>query len=249
MENDHLVATTEESDAVQEAVREVNSLRPYLRDGILGMNDGLVSIMLMFITIVISDAELSSVNILVAGIACALAGSMSMALGEYLATKSQNQIYEAQDATMHARLIADPTWYRIRVRQQLATYGLDGALCTAVAEAMETKGIAYTAHFLKCGMVDEDRRHPVLAGMVSCVAFLLGTLPGVLPFSLSLKTDRALLASSVLCGFTLFWTGACKSVVIGAPTSLWKSAFENLVLSAIGAGLSYLVGLGLSMIG
>jgi len=65
--------------------------------------------------------------------------------------------------------------------------------------------------------VDDERRVPVIAGFMSCAAFLLGSLPGILPFALIDDTNRALLAASCVCGFTLFWTGACKSVIVGIP--------------------------------
>ncbi len=62
----------------------------YLRDIILGVNDGLVSMFLLVFGMFGGGALARS--ILLAGITGAIAGAISMGLGEYIATKSQLEI-------------------------------------------------------------------------------------------------------------------------------------------------------------
>lgn len=68
----------------------------YRRDIILGFNDGLISMFLLVFGL--SGGGATTHSILLAGITGALAGAISMGLGEYLATKSQLQVQQADIA-------------------------------------------------------------------------------------------------------------------------------------------------------
>ena len=68
--------------------------RAYMRDIILGINDGLISTFLLTIGVYASGLSWSSILLTI--ISCAMSGSISMALGEYLATKSQIEVTEAE---------------------------------------------------------------------------------------------------------------------------------------------------------
>ena len=72
----------------------VGPTRQYLRDIILGVNDGLVSILLLVVGVV--GGGLTSGQVLLAGVAAAIAGAVSMAAGEYIATKSQEQVFDRE---------------------------------------------------------------------------------------------------------------------------------------------------------
>ncbi len=68
--------------------------RQYVRDIILGVNDGLVSTFLLVVAVV--GGGLSTDGVLLAGVAAAIAGAISMAAGEYIATKSQEEVFEGE---------------------------------------------------------------------------------------------------------------------------------------------------------
>ena len=68
--------------------------RQYWRDIILGINDGLVSTFLLVLGV--SGGGLNSKDILITAIAGSLAGSISMFAGEYMATKSQDEVLEGE---------------------------------------------------------------------------------------------------------------------------------------------------------
>ena len=72
----------------------VGPTRQYMRDIILGVNDGLVSIFLLVVGVV--GGGLTSQQILLAGVAASIAGAVSMASGEYIATKSQEQVFDRE---------------------------------------------------------------------------------------------------------------------------------------------------------
>ena len=68
----------------------------YLRDFILGVNDGIISTFLVVVGVVAGGG--SARTALLSGISSAVAGAISMGLGEYIATKSQSQ------HTQHTRM-------------------------------------------------------------------------------------------------------------------------------------------------
>jgi VIT1/CCC1 family predicted Fe2+/Mn2+ transporter len=72
----------------------IGESRQYWRDIILGVNDGLVSMFLLVAGVV--GGGLNAAQILLKAIAGAVAGAISMAAGEYLATKSQDEVLEAE---------------------------------------------------------------------------------------------------------------------------------------------------------
>ena len=72
----------------------IGETRQYWRDIILGVNDGLVSIFLLVVAVV--SGGLGQEQVLLTAIAGAIAGAVSMAAGEYLATKSQEEVLHAE---------------------------------------------------------------------------------------------------------------------------------------------------------
>lgn len=70
--------------------------RAYIRDFILGINDGLISTFLLTIGVYTSGRTLKSILLTI--ISCALSGMISMGLGEYFSTKSQKEMSELADA-------------------------------------------------------------------------------------------------------------------------------------------------------
>ena len=77
-------------NSVQQQQKHLGPSRQYWRDIILGVNDGLVSTFLLVTGV--AGGGMRSRDILLTAIAGALAGAVSMAAGEYIATKSQNEV-------------------------------------------------------------------------------------------------------------------------------------------------------------
>jgi hypothetical protein len=72
----------------------IGESRQYWRDIILGVNDGLVSMFLLVVGVV--SGGLDREQVLLTAIAGSIAGAISMAFGEYLATKSQDEVLSAE---------------------------------------------------------------------------------------------------------------------------------------------------------
>lgn len=80
----------------QKAIRieHLSKHRQYWRDIILGVNDGLVSTFLLVAGV--AGSGLTSTDILLTAIASSLAGAVSMAAGEFTATRSQNEVLQGK---------------------------------------------------------------------------------------------------------------------------------------------------------
>src|SRR5688572_8942872 len=76
----------------------------WLRAAVLGANDGIVSTASLIVGVAAADAVRAS--ILLAGVAGLVAGAMSMAAGEYVSVKSQ-QDTERADLTMESKALED----------------------------------------------------------------------------------------------------------------------------------------------
>ena len=84
------------ADTPPEYQSHIGDSRQYMRDVILGVNDGLVSTFLLVSAVV--GGGLDANQVLLTAVAGALAGMISMSIGEYLATKSQDEVFDAEIA-------------------------------------------------------------------------------------------------------------------------------------------------------
>ena len=214
--------------------------RPYLRDAILGANDGLVSMLLLIAGVV--GGGLSTRNVLLTGIAGAVAGAISMAAGEYLATKSQDELFEGEIA-MERRHIREHRAAELHeLADRLAVIGLEGELQDRVVEhfGRDDQSLLRVMTALEFGVVETERRKPYMAMYLSGLLFTVGSLPPVLPFVFvgSARFGLVLAAAGTVLG--LLAVGAVKTwATRGKPV---RSALENLAVATLGGGLAYGVG-------
>ena len=218
----------------------IGESRQYWRDIILGVNDGLVSIFLLVVGVV--SGGLDSQQVLLTALAGAIAGSVSMAAGEYLATKSQDEVFDAELALerTHIRDFRDMEMDQLRgffTEMGVKEEDLDAVLSgfeendTALLNAMAA---------LEFGVVDSERRSPFTAMFASGALFLAGSLPSVLPFVITDDVTTALIWATVLSLTGLFAVGVVKAYV--AKTSWIKSGLENLVVAGVGGAMAWGIG-------
>lgn len=218
----------------------VGVTRQYWRDIILGVNDGLVSVFLLVAGVV--GGGLSSSQVLLTALAGAIAGAISMAAGEYLATQSQEEVFDREIALERTHI----EHFRDEEVKQLYGFFRDMGvreeeLPTVVASfTHDDETLLNAMKALEFGIVDSERRSPYTAMGVSGGLFLLGSLPSVLPFIFVSTTGPGLLVASVLTAIGLFAVGVAKTKV--TDTNPIRAGFENLVIAGIGGVIAYFVG-------
>src|SRR5436305_3417871 len=144
----------------------------WLRAAVLGANDGIVSTGSLIVGVAAAHATRGS--IILAGTAGLVAGAMSMAAGEYVSVKSQ-QDTEHADLQMEREALASN---RDEEEQELAAIyrqrGLDQELAAQVAHQL-MKHDALAAHARdEIGITEELSARPIQAAFYSAAAFSLG---------------------------------------------------------------------------
>lgn len=218
----------------------VGQSRQYWRDIILGINDGLVSTVLLVAVVV--GGGLTTSQVLLTAIGGAIAGAISMGAGEYLATKSQAEVLE-REIKLERDHIRDHREMEVnQLRDMLADLEIAGPdLDEAVAIfARDDERLLNSMKVMEFGMVDTEERSPAAAMVASALFFTAGALPSVVPFAFVDSPDTGLAIAGVLTAVGLFAVGAIKSVV--TKTNPVAAGLENLTIAGIGGVLAYFVG-------
>ncbi|HEU4318690.1 MAG TPA: VIT1/CCC1 transporter family protein [Acidimicrobiia bacterium] len=221
-------------------VPHIGQSRQYWRDIILGVNDGLVSIFLLVVGVV--SGGLSQQQVLLTATAGAIAGAVSMAAGEYLATKSQDEVLDAElelEQT-HIRKFREMELGQLRgffTEMGVEDDHLDGVMAGFVDN---DEALLNAMGALEFGIVDSERRSPYRAMAVSGGLFVLGSLPSVLPFAIAGNVTTAMVWATLLSLIALFAVGVVKAYV--ARTSWIRSGFENLIVAGVGGAIAWAIG-------
>lgn len=218
----------------------IGDSRQYMRDVILGVNDGLVSTFLLVSAVV--GGGLDATQVLLTAVAGALAGMISMSIGEYLATKSQDEVFDAEIALEKIHLRDHRQHEKDQLSDMLSDMGLVGDDLDTVVEIIDASDEAMlNMHAaLEFGVVDTERRNPYAAAVASGILFLIGALPSVIPFAIWDNTTTAILMAAVFSGIGLFLVGAIKT--LHTKKNWLLSGTENLILGLAAGILSFYVG-------
>ena len=216
--------------------------RQYWRDIILGVNDGLVSMFLLVAGVV--GGGMATRNILLTGVAGAIAGAVSMAAGEYMATKSQDEVFQGE-IDLEREHIRDHREDELHeLRDLLEGIGLNGDLREEVVQHFnqDDESILKVMTALEFGVIEEERRSAYAAAGMSGGLFLLGAAPSVIPFAIVTTPGPGLLAAGIGSVIGLLIVGAIKTwATRGKPL---RAAVENLLIAGAGGALAYWVGVG-----
>ncbi|MGH8871934.1 MAG: VIT1/CCC1 transporter family protein [Acidimicrobiia bacterium] len=218
----------------------IGETRQYWRDIILGVNDGLVSMFLLVVGVV--GGGLDTGQVLLTALAGSLAGAISMAAGEYLATKSQDQVLEAELKLERVHIRDHRQQELDQLREMFGDMGLREQDVEMVVAAFDRSddAILNAMKALEFGFVDSERRSPYRAMIASGVLFLLGSLPSIVPFVVFDRVSVALAWATVLALGGLFVVGVVKAKV--ARHSWLTSGLENMVIAGVGGVIAFLIG-------
>jgi vacuolar iron transporter family protein len=211
-----------------------------IREAIFGAQDGLVSTLAVVSTVAGATSE--RYPVLVAGIASGLAGIFSMAAGEYIGSKSQREIFDAQIVDERQEVHERPGEAEAEVAFMFEEDGLphDQALKMARIMAEHPDVLLKTMVEKELGLtVEEGGGSPLQGALVMGAAFGLGTIPPILPH-VFLADEVAVMASVLATLAVLFGIGVIKSRWTHRPW--WSSGFEILLLGAVAGIAGYFFG-------
>jgi VIT1/CCC1 family predicted Fe2+/Mn2+ transporter len=209
----------------------------WLRAAVLGSDDAIVSTASLMIGVAASEASRGS--ILTAGVAGLVAGSMSMAVGEYVSVSSQRDAERADIAREKNELAGDP---KGELRELAAIYvkrGLDEELAMKVAEQLSARD-RLGAHMQdELGIDKAELSRPLQAAWISAVSFALFALVPILallvaPVALRMPMIAALSLAS------LAFLGGFGGHLGGAP--IGRAALRVTIGGGLAMGVTALIG-------
>jgi VIT1/CCC1 family predicted Fe2+/Mn2+ transporter len=220
--------------------RRSSSLLGEIREIVFGAQDGLVSTVAVVATVAGATGE--QFSIVVAGVATALAGVFSMAAGEYIGSKSQREIFDAQVEGERTEVEERSGEAEAEVAFMLAEEGLGDEDAARVASIMARHPdvLLRTMVSRELGIqVDDGHGSPLQGAVFMGGAFGLGAAVPILPF-LVLPVGPAMIAAIVLAGAVLFGIGVVKSR--WTRRSAITSGAEVLALAAIAGIIGFAFG-------
>jgi vacuolar iron transporter family protein len=181
-----------------------NNRLNWLRAGVLGANDGIVST--AGLVMGVAGATSDRTTILIAGIAGLAAGALSMGAGEYVSVSTQRDAEDALLAKERAELHEEPEEELAELAGLYVDKGLSEELALQVAEEL-TAHDALAAHAeTELGIDPDDLTNPWHAAWASMLAFTLGALLPLLTITLTPASIR-IWATVVAVGAALALTG------------------------------------------
>lgn len=211
-----------------------------IREAIFGAQDGLVSTVAVASTV--AGATGDRLAILIAGIASGLAGVFSMAAGEYLSSKSQREVYEAQIAGERDEVRTRPGEAQAEVAYMFEEDGLPNEEAAEVARIVSRHPDVLLRTMVEKELalhVDEHGGSPLQGAIVMGGAFGLGAVVPIIPYLL-IPIQAATWASIVATGGVLFGIGVVKSR--WTRHRALSSGLEILVVGALAGVIGYFFG-------
>ncbi|MFF4954561.1 VIT1/CCC1 transporter family protein [Streptomyces chattanoogensis] len=209
----------------------------WLRAAVLGANDGIVSTAGLVVGVAGATDERSA--LLTAGLAGLLAGSMSMAAGEYVSVSTQRDSEKAALALEKRELATEPQAELVELTELLEGKGISRDLAREVAEQL-TAHDALRAHAeVELGIDPDELTNPWHAAGASFLAFTAGALLPLLAIVLPPAAHRlwitvaAVLTALALCGWSSARMGA-------APAG--RAVLRNAGGGALAMGVTYAAG-------
>jgi VIT1/CCC1 family predicted Fe2+/Mn2+ transporter len=213
----------------------------WLRAGVLGANDGIVSTASLVVGVAAANA--SRGDIMVAGVAGLVAGALSMAAGEYVSVSSQADTEQADLALERKELATDRPFEETELAQIYEKRGLDPALARTVALKLMAHD-ALGAHARdELGLSEVTAARPLQAAVASAATFAVGAALPILVVVTAPPSSLVMLvaAASLVCLAAL---GALAARAGGASalTGATRVAFWGALAMAVTAGVGKLFG-------
>jgi len=210
----------------------------WLRAGVLGANDGIMSTSGLVLGVAASPGVTSG-TILVAGVAAVVAGSISMAGGEYTSVSAQKDSEKAALQVERDELRTNPEGELRELAWFYEQKGMSPKLAIQVAEELTSKNALKAHAEAELGIDSDHHVSPMQAALSSFVAFAVG---GMLPLLAVAGpwTEFRIQATVGSVVVALILTGFVGAKIGGAKSG--RGILRNLIVSSMTMGITYLIG-------
>ncbi|HWE64324.1 MAG TPA: VIT1/CCC1 transporter family protein [Chloroflexota bacterium] len=183
----------------------------WLRAIVFGLNDGLVTT-LVFIMAASEVAQTHAALLLVA-LSEVTAGCVSMALGGFLAARTERDVLEYRIATERHEIATEPEEERAELRSIYRRKGMTGRLLEGVVAHQTENSDRWLQALVhdELGVVEDEPVSPVREGLQVGASFGLGGLIPILPVLVALPSPWLQVAAYGLTALTALLLGALKA--------------------------------------
>ena len=231
-------AATEDPHPAADPHAANNSQRlNWLRAGVLGANDGIVSTAALVVGVAAATPTFQA--LLIAGTASLVAGAVSMGMGEYVSVSTQRDTEKALIAKERWELENMPEQELEELTQLYEAKGLKRETAEEVARELTAKD-ALGAHLeTELHMGEEELTNPWVAAGASALSFTLGA---ILPLLAVLLVPGALKipVTVVVVLIALLFTGYLSAKLGGAKTG--PAMMRVAIGGMLALGFTYLIG-------
>jgi predicted membrane protein (TIGR00267 family) len=210
-----------------------------IREVVFGMQDGLVSTVAVAASIMAATAHRPIVFI--AGLTTAMAGTIAMGTGSYLASKAEKDLHSAEIEKEARELATHPEEEMAELIELYQQEGLtmDEAERLAERVASDRKLWLKTLTEKELGLTPEDLASPTKDALTMGISFMLGALVPLLPY-IFIGTMPVIGASIAVTVATLFVVGLVKARVTGKHPL--RAGLEVMLIGTASGLLGYLIG-------
>lgn len=209
----------------------------WLRAGVLGANDGIVSIAALLVGIAAATSDTTA--ILIAGAAGLAAGSISMGLGEYVSVSSQRDSELSLIAKEKRELVAHPEEELSELQAIYEHKGLSSTTAKKVAQELTDHDVVRAHLEAELNILETHIINPWHAALSSSGSFLAGAS---LPFlTIILAADEWRLPLTIVASIVaLAATGAAGAYLGGS--SKWKSVVRIVIGGSLALAVTFAIG-------
>jgi VIT1/CCC1 family predicted Fe2+/Mn2+ transporter len=206
----------------------------WLRAGVLGANDGIVST--AAIVLGVTGATDNRGSIILSGLIGMMAGAMSMAAGEYVSVSTQRDTEKAVLAKERRELAEMPDEELAELAGLYEAKGIEPALAREVAVQLTAKDALRAHAEAELGLDPDELTNPWQAAGVSFLAFVLGAS---IPL-LGVVIAPAAWITVVAVAIALAVTGSVSARLGSAP--VLRALLRNVAGGLLAMGITYLLG-------
>ena len=209
----------------------------YLKDTVYAANDGIVTTFAIIAGI--AGADLSSRIVLIIGTASLITDGLSMAVGNYLGTKSENDLYKKEEEIERDEIQAVPD----REKQEVMEIYTSAGYPEQQARQLTELTVVHEPYWIELMMNKElglfrNEDHPINNALATFVSFVIaGSIP-LIPYFLGYRVS--FIASGILAGGTLFVVGSLRRRF--SNRSWFVLGLEMLVIGGLAAAVAYFIG-------
>jgi VIT1/CCC1 family predicted Fe2+/Mn2+ transporter len=211
-----------------------------VRDVVFGANDGLVSILALVAGVFSATTE--SQAVLIAGIAGAIAGTVSMGAGAYVSSKSEQEVTRKEQERKGIRKKRSPEEEKEELIRFYQDKGFERKRAEAIAARVSDRVETMQEFTIgeETGLTSEEDWPPTKAGFLTGLSFLVASIIPILPFAL-LDVEPAAMTALIASVVFLFGIGASKAIF--TRQSWARSGLEVMVIGILAAAATFVIGL------